>query len=232
MAVATDKRESELTFSEKLNAFLHRNRKLIIIGFLAIVVTLSVFIVASIVRERIQTNALTRLDELMQRHEEIQPFIGSDRPDALTRQIELFVLLEDLAEFGRRNSGFAAARAYTIRAEISWELENWDDAEQAWIEAARAAGRSYLAPISFYNAAVAAEEQGNTESAIAHYRSALAFGDIFPAAARAQFSVGRIEELRNNREAAIAAYRNILNSWPDDPVWSDLAQTRLIILSE
>ena len=153
-------------------------------------------------------------------------------PDSLGRQIELIVLLEELADFGSRNSGFAAARAHTIRADIFWDQENWSEAEQAWLDAARSSPKSYLAPISFYNAAVAAEEQGNTDSAISHYRSALTFGELFPAAARAQFSIGRLEESRNNREAAISAYRNLLNTWPDDPVWPNLAQSRLIILSE
>ena len=232
MAKAPEKLEAELTFGEKLNDFMQKYRKIFVIGFCAIVIILTAFIIGSYVRDKMRENALTRLDELMQHHEELKGFIGSDMPDALGRQIELVVLLEELADFAGRNSGFAAARAHTIRADIFWDQENWREAEQAWLEAARSSPQSYLAPISFYNAAVAAEEHGNTEAAISHYRSALTFGDVFPVAARAQFSIGRLEETRNNRDAAIAAYRNLLNTWPDDPVWPALAQSRILMLTE
>ena len=232
MAVAPDKRESELTFGEKLNDFMQKNRKILIIGFSAIVLVLAVYAIGSLVRDKIQANAFTRLDELVQRYDELSVYIGSDDPASIDRHIELFVLLEDLASFGSRSSGFPAARAYALRAEILWDMENFADAEQSWLTAAGFAGRSYFAPISFYNAAVAAEEQGNIETAISHYRSAITYGDIFPGAARAQFSIARLLESQNNMIAAVEAYRVLLNNWPDDPVWTDLAQSRVIILSE
>ena len=232
MAVAPDKRESELTVGEKLNDFMQKNRKIIIIGFSAIVLVLAVYAIGSLVRDKIQANTFTRLDELVQRYDELNVYIGSDDPESITRQIEIIVLLEDLAAFGSRSSGFPAARAYALRAEILWEMQNLADAEQSWLSAARFAGQSYFAPISFFNAAVAAEEQGNIETAISHYRSALAFGDLFPGAARAQFSIARLLESQDNKVAAVEAYRVLLNNWPDDPVWPDLAQSRVIILSE
>jgi tetratricopeptide (TPR) repeat protein len=145
---------------------------------------------------------------------------------------ELAVLLEDIAEFEKHNSGFAAARAYSLSAIINTDHKNWAVAEEKWVKAAEAAPKSYLAPIAIYNAAVAAEERENTETAIAYYTRAAGYGDSFPASARAQFSVGRLEESRGNKDLAIAAYRNLLAKWPDDSVWPNLAQNRLIILSD
>jgi tetratricopeptide (TPR) repeat protein len=110
--------------------------------------------------------------------------------------------------------------------------KNWISAEIKWVKAAEAAARSYLAPIAIYNAAVAAEEQGNIETAIAHYSRAAGFGDSFASAARAQFSVGRLEESRSNKDSAITAYKILLARWPNDPVWPNLAQNRLLILSD
>jgi tetratricopeptide (TPR) repeat protein len=112
------------------------------------------------------------------------------------------------------------------------DQKNWVAAEEKWLKAAEAAPKSYLAPIAVYNAAVAAEEQGNVESAIAFYSRAAGFGDSFPAAARAQFSVGRLEESRNNKDSAVEAYRNLLAKWPNEPVWPNLAQNRLLVLSD
>jgi tetratricopeptide (TPR) repeat protein len=86
--------------------------------------------------------------------------------------------------------------------------------------------------VSFFNAAVAAEEQDNAEAAIGYYTKVLEYKDVFPEAARAQFTVGRLEESRNNREAALSAYRNVLSIWPGDPVWPNLAQSRVLALSD
>jgi len=229
-----DKREDELALGEKINVFMNKYRKAILIGFIGIVIALSSLIVTTIVRDRMQSSALTRLDALMQTYNDVLTFMRSDTITVmeLATNAELFDLLDELTDFGNRNSGFAAGRAFTMKAEIYWEMGNWEEAETAWLQAARSTSRSYLAPISFFNAGVAAEELGKFDTAIAHYSSALTYGDQFPGAARAQFSIGRLEESRNNRDAALAAYRNLVNTWPEDPVWPDLAQSRIIVLTE
>ena len=232
MAVAPEKRETELTFGEKLNDFMQKHRKLIVISFSVIVLTLAAFAIGSHVRDRNRENALTRLDELVLKYEELRFFIGSEEAEDMDRQIEIIVLLEELAAFGSRNSGFPAARAYSLRGDIFWEMKNFYEAEEAWLSAASLAGRSYFAPVSYFNAAVAAEEQGNIETAISHFRSAISYGDIFPGGAQAQFSIGRLQESLNDRAAALESYRNLINNWSDDPVWPDLAQSRVIMLTE
>jgi tetratricopeptide (TPR) repeat protein len=140
--------------------------------------------------------------------------------------------LEELGGFAKKNSGLAAAKAYSLSATIYDSQKKWELAEKAWAGAAAAAKKSYLAPAALYNAAVAAEEQGNDESAIGYYKKALEFGNSFIGAARAQFSVGRLEESKNNRDAALEAYRNLVSKWPSDPIWANLAHSRIIKLSE
>jgi len=53
---------------------------------------------------------------------------------------------------------------------------------------------------------------------------------VFPAAPRAQFSVGRLRESLNEDEKAIEAYRAVISSWPNDQVWTNLARSRIIAL--
>lgn len=225
-----NKKSEKITFNQKLNEFVQRNRKIIFGVFFAIIIGLVGFIITHTVRDRMQINAFTQLDALNLRHEALLPYITGEDIEA-SRQAEINALLEDISAFAARNSGFAAARAFSLSADIYWELEKWAEAERAWAASARAASRTYLAPISAFNAAVAAEEQENIESAIAFYTQALNYWRIFPAAARAQFSIGRLEESRNNREAALEAYRDLLRRWPNDPVWSDLAQSRILVLT-
>jgi len=228
--------KDEITFSEKFNErigdLIQKNRTQLLAAVTAIVLVFAAFIIVSVVKEKTQSNALSRVDSLNRRYEVIKASISDGEDLDVSRQLELGVLLVELTEFENKNSGFAAARAYSINASINMDQKNWETAEEKWLKAAEAAPKSYLAPISIYNAAVAAEEQGNIESAIAYYSRAAGFGDSFPAAARAQFSVGRLEESRNNRESAIEAYRNLVAKWPNEPVWPNLAQNRLLVLSD
>ena len=225
-------RADEVTMAEKLIDFIQKNRRLLFVGVIAIAVGLIGSIVGLTVRERIVTNAFIRLDALQQRHHALIPYIGSEEVEAALRQGEITALLEELGLFAARNSGFAAARAHGIRAAIFEGQERWPQAEGAWIAAANASPASYFAPISLFNAAVAAEEHGDLESAMALYTRAMAHEDAFFIAIRAQFSIGRLHEARNDRQAAIAAYQSLLSRWPHDPLFANLAQSRIILLSD
>jgi len=228
--------KDELTFSEKINErigdLIQKNRIQLLAALAAVVLVIVAFVVLSVVREKIQSNALSKVDSLNRRYEAIKESLSGEGDMEISQQLELGILLSELTEFENKNSGFAAARAYSINASISMDQKNWETAEEKWLKAAEAAPKSYLAPIAVYNAAVAAEERGRIEQAIAHYSRAAGYGDSFPAAARAQFSVGRLEESRNNRDSAIEAYRNLLAKWPNEPVWPNLAQNRLLVLSD
>jgi len=87
-----------------------------------------------------------------------------------------------------------------------------------------------LAPIAFFNAGAAAEEQGKTEEAIAYYTNSLSSSADFPDAPRAQFAVGRLRESLHETDAAIEAYRAVISGWSYDQVWTSLAHSRIIAL--
>ena len=232
MPAIQDSRADEVTITEKLNDFIQKNRRKLIIGLISVMVLLVVFIIATTVYEKVQVNALLKVDEFNERYIALQEYVTGDSPEAVIKQVEIILLQQELSAFAAKSSGFAAARAYVLSAGIYWEQKDWSQAEEAWIASAKAAPKTYLAPLSLYNAAVAAEEQGNIQSAIDLYNRALAHEGDFASAARAQFSIGRLEESQNNRAAAIEAYRNLVNKWPNDPVWSNLAQSRIIVLAE
>jgi tetratricopeptide (TPR) repeat protein len=222
----------EFNITEKLNELIRKNRKALVFGFAGIAVILAGFVITLTVREKLRERAYTRVDEFDNRYEALK-YRPEDEPgDEYSFSGEMNVLMADLDTFVRKNSGYAAARAYSLMAVIQEDQKNWAEAEQAWSAAAKAAAKTYLAPVSLYNAAVAAEEQGKLDSAIDLYTQASDYGASFPAAARAQFSVGRLYESRNNKQAAIDAYRDLLGKWPNDPLWGNLAQSRIIVLSE
>ncbi|MDR2344166.1 MAG: tetratricopeptide repeat protein [Spirochaetaceae bacterium] len=141
----------------------------------------------------------------------------------------ILALLDDLKALGKGASGYPAARAWFMAANIHHERGEWQEALEAWLLAAKKGGAGHLAPVCLYNAAVAAEAVGDTDSALANYQKSITFPD-FPAAAHAQFSVARLEETKGDSEAAIAAYRAVIEKWPADTGWTSLAHSRIIAL--
>jgi tetratricopeptide (TPR) repeat protein len=143
----------------------------------------------------------------------------------------LNALVVELIAFAPKHSGYVGARSYSILAGIYADKKAWEDAENAWTNAAKAGAKTYLAAVSLFNAAVAAEEQGNIPRAIELYTQSVALADVFPAASRAQFSIGRLQEEQHNKDAALEAYRQLVNKWPQDIAWTNWAQSRIIMLT-
>jgi tetratricopeptide (TPR) repeat protein len=224
------RKTDDLNFGEKLNEFLQKNRKGLVISLVAVVVLLIGFAVGFAVYGNLQEKALSTVEEFNRRYEALRVYINSENEEDVSKKDDVKVLQEDLAVFEAKASGFTAARAYAISAGIYGDQKNWADAEKTWASAAAAAAKTYFEPAALFNAAVSAEEQGNNGGAVGFYNQALSSGDDFPAAPRAQFAIGRIEEGRGNKEAAIEAYRVVLSKWPGDDVWANLAQSRIIVL--
>jgi len=138
--------------------------------------------------------------------------------------------LEELTEFAQKNSGYAGGRAWLLIGGIHSAKKEWAEAETAYAEAAKTAAKTYLASLAWFNAAVAAEEQGKTPEAIGYYDNSLTTPVVFSAAPRAQFSVGRLYETLDEDEKAIEAYRSVISDWSYDQVWTNLARSRIIAL--
>jgi len=227
-----NKNEKKSTVTEQINQFFQKHRKVLLIGFLSAVLILAGLIIGITVRDKIQAKNLSKVDGFNRRYLELKNSQNFEDSEAAAKQIDIVVLLVELDDFAKKSSGFPAARAFSISGDILADQKNWANAEEAYLNAAKAAGKSYFAPLNFFNAAVAAEERGDIDSAVVHYQKALDFGNIFPAAARAMFSIGRLEESRNNKLAAMASYSLVMAKWPEEQLWANLAQSRMIALSE
>jgi tetratricopeptide (TPR) repeat protein len=225
MSNAAEKNE-ELNAGEKIADFMQKNRKGILTGIILAVVLLVVFIAALVIRDKLTVKAISAVEELNNRYEALRLDINDT-----SRESEVNALLEELNAFAAKNSGYAGIRSSMIIAGIQADMKKWAEAEQTWIGAGEKAAKSYLAPVAYYNAAVAAEEQDKLPRAIELYTKSLNLKEDFPGAARAQFAVGRIEESQNNREAAIEAYRAVINNWPGETIWTNLAHSKIILLS-
>jgi tetratricopeptide (TPR) repeat protein len=221
--MAKDKTEI-LNTGDKIALFLQKYRAAFwgVLGIMIAGVIGSVLFFT--VRNVLQNKAIVTLEAFEKRKTDL-----GDLADA-SKSMEVQALLEEINAFAPKTFGYASAKAYSLAADIYAVRGEWAPAEEAW---AASAGRSpgiYLAPLSLYNAAVAAEEQGNLDKAVEYYNRALAFPGIFPASQRAQFNIGRIYEAQNNKEAASEAYRNLIEKSSSDSNWAKLAQSRIIFL--
>jgi len=210
-----------------INEFVQRHRKPIFAGAGLIFLALIAFIVVLSVLNVVRAKAISAMEELGDRYETLLPSITEEYSE-----LDVEELLADLESFARGKSGYAAAKAWSIAAEIHGQRKNWPAAEAAWALAAKTADKTYFAPIAFFNAGAAAEEQGKAEEAIGYYTASLADASEFSGASRAQFAIGRLQESLGNNEAAIEAYRAVISGWSYDQVWPSLAQSRIIALEE
>jgi tetratricopeptide (TPR) repeat protein len=217
--------QEKTSLGDNINAFIQKNRKGIFIFLGAAVLLLAAFIGTLGVRNVIRNKAIIRVEELGRRYEELRFDITEE-----SKAEDVAALLAELEDFGARNSGYAGARARVTAAKIHSDKKDWAEAQRAWVDAAKAGTGMYFEPMSLFNAARAAEELGNKEEAVSLYSQCLVRAEAFPQAAWAQFSIGRIEESRNNREAALEAYRTVVSKWPSDELWVDLAQNRIAVL--
>jgi tetratricopeptide (TPR) repeat protein len=209
--------------SEKIVTFVQNKRKPLLISFGVILFAGLCVIAALGILDYLRKDAIAAVSEFNSRYEVLRVDINNE-----SKAEELNALVEDLSAFARKNWGLAGGKGWALIASIHDDKKEWAEAEQAWSKAAATAKKTYFEPVALFHAGKAAEEQGNTEDAIGYFEKSASFS--FPDAARAQFTVGRLEEQRNNTEAALEAYRTLVSNFTTETTWVNMARTRIITL--
>jgi len=213
--------------ADKINDFVTKNRKAIFIVIGAIIVLFIGLIAYLSISDTLNKKAITALDEL---NGKVDDLSLNNEEDYNTPEVE--TLLAEIKTFAEKTNGFAGSKAWAIIGQIYSGRKDWANAQEAWLSAAKKGNKTYLAPIALFNAAAAAEEQGNLEQAIELLERCVAHKFEFPAAPRAQFSIGRLHETLGNNTAAMDAYRAVLINWPQMPVWHNLARSRIAVIED
>jgi tetratricopeptide (TPR) repeat protein len=216
--------QEKISINEEINNFFREHRRIIVICLAGAVLLAAGFIIHGAVNEVLNKGNIAALEEFNRRYEALRLNIGEP-----SKEEEVTALLTDLEKFAGSRNGYAGGRAWSLVAAIHADRKEWAEAGDFWIRAAKAASKTYLAPVCLFQAAVAAEWREDTDAAIDLYTRCVSMAENFPAAARAQFSIGRLEESRNNRDAALEAYR-MVSQYTGETVWINLAQNRIIFL--
>jgi len=213
--------------ADKINDFVTNHRKAIF-TVIGIIIVIFVGLIAYLsITDSINKKAISKLDELNGKFDDL-PF--NNEEDYNTPEVE--TLIGELKTFAEKTNGFAGSKAWAVIGQVYSSRKDWANAQVAWLSAAKKGNKTYLAPMALFNAAAAAEEQGNLEQAIDLLEQCVAHKFEFPAAARAQFSIGRLYEMLGNKTAAVEAYRVVLVKWTQMPVWQNLARSRIAVIEE
>jgi len=224
-----NKTEKE-SIGDKINDFVQKNRKAIIVTIGLILILFAGLIVYLTVSDNLNKKAIAELDELSGRYEEIfsqdRNFYSID--DYSTDEVS--TLLAEIEAFAEKNKGYSGSKAWSLIGQIYSGRLDWQKAEEAWLESFKNGDKTYLGPLALFNAAVAAEEMGKIEQSIEYLQKAVAHNFEFPAAPRAQFNIGRLYEKLGKSQEAVEAYRAVLANWPDILVWQFFARNRIIAI--
>ena len=215
-------KQEKVNTGDKINDFIQRNRKVIFTISGIIIVLFIGSIVYLSINDNINKKASVKMEELLVKYAEIKEKTGEE-----DSKEEVDAYLAELEVFAAKTKGIAGSKAWSIIGEIYAGREDWHRAEEAFISSARTGEKTYLGPLSYLNAAAAAEEHGEFEQALDLLKKCLSSKIEFPQAPRAQFAVGRINEKLGNFPDALEAYRAVMINWPDMPAWQQLAQSRI-----
>ncbi|MDR0910194.1 MAG: tetratricopeptide repeat protein [Spirochaetaceae bacterium] len=214
--------------SDAVSGFLREHRKLIITIGIVILAAVVVVVGGIMFFNFMEERNIAKLEDLNSQYEEIRTTINSEDAEENTSE-EATKLLAEFEALGKSAQGYAGSKAYAQAASIAADQKNWAEAERLYDLSSQKGRRIYLGPLSAFNAGMMAEEAGDTEKALAHFKTAAAAAD-FPACAMAQFNVGRLLEA-TDKDAATAAYQEIRDKWPNETSWINLAESRIIALS-
>lgn len=210
------------TSSSKLSNFIEKNRTVLFTILVCIVCALVGYIVATVVLNNSKNKCLAQIDEIS--YEMTKGGMSLDDEEIKTRCNDA---LSKLAEFTNKG-GIVGARANMLCADISYDLEKYEDAANYWKATVAKSKNNYLAPIASFNLGVAYEEINKLDEAADAYKKASESKD-FLMVPHAKYSYGRVLETQGKYAEAVKVYTE-LNDAFDGDAWANLAKSRIIDL--
>ena len=218
MAEKTEKKSG----GSKLSAFLEKNKKIVLIVFIAVVILVAGFVCVELVKSSSTKKDLAAIEayyyDLME--------VSVDTEDSEVNKLAT-ECIENLASYTKKG-GIAGVRANMLSAELAYILADYDATVNYYDAAISKGKKSYTAPLCMFNKAVALEELNKLDEAAQAYKDAADFPD-FGMASHAYFSYGRVLETKGDFAGAAEAYKAMNDKFTDDE-WAYVAKTRLIEL--
>jgi TolA-binding protein len=217
--------EGKPRFIDRLTAFLHKYR----IVLLVLLIALVVFLVGYFGWTEWNKRSRERSASLAERAQELyaQWQGASEGEGKASSEQELNRIIElVISKYPRR---YAAQRAFFIQANVAYEKEEWQQAAESYTALADSFPKSYLSPLSLYNAGVSYEQLDDIESAVTSYRRIVEEHKQSFLVPHALFSLGRLHELNEAFEEAFEVYNQLEDDYPLSN-WTKAGRNRIIDL--
>ncbi len=218
--------EEKKTFVQKLADFIVKNKIVFISIAGSILGILLVFGVYSFIASSVSNKSLRAM-------EEVRTKIGTwnnETDEAKKTEIENAIVADLDLVVKKWPRSFSAQQALYTRAGLYFMKSDWENAEKTNLAAADLLPKTYLAPLALENAAVAAEERGQADTAQSYYQKIVDTYKVdTPNLAHAYFSLGRLFEAKSDWKNALANYDKLLSSFSSSE-WSLLAKDRVVFL--
>lgn len=150
-----------------------------------------------------------------------------------TKKAELAKALEaELAEIQKNApTGYGLSKAWFLQGTYLANEKKWADAAKAFRTVFEKDRASYLSPIALVNAGVSQEEAGDQEAALEAYAEfEKHFAGDTVLAPQVFFTQGRLYESLQKPVEAVAAYKKLLEKYPESG-WTKLGRDRILLLS-
>jgi tetratricopeptide (TPR) repeat protein len=213
----------------RINNFLARAVSRFRIALLVILVAAAAFLVGYVIYNEVSKKLIAD-STLLAEHAQTQFDSWRSEPDAAkkaTLEKDLFDQLGTL--INRYPRQYGGQRGLSLRADANFEKKAWDAALQDYQALATRFAKSYLAPISLFNAAVCYEEKADTDNALKLYVKAAADYKDSTVAPRALFDSGRLYEAKSDWANAQKAYQSMDGLYAQS-MWTRLAKNRVVEL--
>ncbi len=215
------KQTEKQTLNSILTSAIVKSRLAIIVVLVSLIVVAVLISIFVAVKNNAIEEGLARLDAIEFRYDALDTSAASYGDDRLALSSEAVALADE-------SSGVVKVRSLLFAAEINFELENWTEAFDLYLNSYEEDTESYTAPIALYNAGISSEELQNIDDAVTYLSMAIEYDD-FALKARAMFNLGRIEDSRENYAQAAESYQKLIDDFPST-TWANLARSRLITL--
>ncbi len=217
--------EAKPRFVERLTVFLQKNRIVLLVILIALVLFVVVYFGWSEWNKRILERSALMAERAQKLYEE---WLGEDDESAQSSiEQELDELIDQILK--RYPRQYAAQRARFIRANLAFENEQWKEAAESYSALADSFPKSYLAPLGLFNAGVAYEQMDDLDQAIAAYQILVKKHEDSFLVPHALFSVGRLYESQEDYESAYQQYDRLEDEFPLSN-WTKMGRNRIIAL--
>lgn len=225
------KKDKEISRAEKLaqktDAFLGSNKKILVI---ILVVVLLILVGVGIGTAIYSKNINSKYDELYNLEQSYSSLIVLDESsNEYNTAVSEFESEAEAFLQGNKIDSFLGARATLLLADVKFLEENWTESYELYLAVAEAHDDDYYGPLCYINAAVAAENNSDSNEALRLYTYVWdTYGVTCPQAPQALFNQARLEYANGSTDVARSIFEQLTSEFPNSS-YSAIAESWLLM---